>query len=84
MNTKEDNSWKGNLNTPTKEAELVVELNYDIMKTIQSLQANLQSFRDYNMNERKEQQAINETLLQNMTRGNSHGKPTHSTNRFKK
>ena len=39
---------------------------------------------DDNMNERKEQQAINETLLQNMTRGNSHGKPTHSTNRFKK
>ena len=40
----------------------MVELNSDIMKTIQSLQANLQSFRDDNLNERKEQQAINEAL----------------------
>ena len=55
MNTEEDNSWKRMLNTPTQEAELVVELNSDIMKTIQSLHAELQSFRDDNLNERKEQ-----------------------------
>ena len=36
------------------------------------------------MNERKEQHAINEALLWNMTGGSSHGKPTHSTNKFKK
>ena len=56
MNTKEYNSWQGKLNTPTQEAELVVKLNSDIMKTIQSLQAYLHSFKDDNMNERKEQQ----------------------------
>ena len=69
MNTEEDNSRKGKLNTPTQEAEPVVELNSDIMKTIQSLQADLKSFRDDNLNERKEQQAINEAFLQNMTGG---------------
>ena len=49
MNTKEDNSRQGKLNTPTQEAELVVELNSDILKTIQSLQAYLQSFKDDNV-----------------------------------
>ena len=41
MNTEEDNNRQGKLNTPTQEAELVVELNYDIMKTIQILQEDL-------------------------------------------
>ena len=63
MNTEEDNNRQGKLNTPTQEAELVVELNYDIMKTIQSLQVDLQIFIDDNMDERKEQQEINEALL---------------------
>ena len=63
MNTEEDNNQQGFLNTPTWEEELVVELNSDILKTIQSLQANLQSFKDDNMNERKEHQVINESLL---------------------
>ena len=54
------------------------------MKTIQSLQADLQSFKHDNMNERKEQKAINEDLIQNMTGGSLHGKPTHSTNKSKK
>ena len=53
MNTEEDNSRQGKLNTPTQEAELVVELNSEIMITIQSLQAYLQIFRDDNLNERK-------------------------------
>ena len=69
MNIEEDNDWKGKLNTPTQEVELVVELNSDILKTIQSIQADLQSFRDDNMNERKEQQAIDKALLRNMTGG---------------
>ena len=84
INNEEDNSWQGKLNTPTQEAELVVELNSNIMKTIQSIQVDLQSFRSNNMNERNEQQVINKTLLRNMTGGIPQGKPTHSKNRFKK
>ena len=84
MNTEEDENRQGKMNTTTQEAELVVELNSDILKTIHSLQAELQSFREDSLNERKEQQAINETLLRNMTGGSPQGKPTHSTNRFKK
>ena len=38
MTTEEDNKQKGKMNTPTQEAEMVVELNSDIMKTIHSLQ----------------------------------------------
>ena len=63
MNTEEDNSRQGKLNTPTQEAELVVELNSHILKTIQNIQADLPSFKDDNMNEKKEQQAINEALV---------------------
>ena len=63
MNMEEDNSRKGKLNTPTREEELVVELNFDILKTIQSLQEDLQIFKDDNMNERKEKKLINEALL---------------------
>ena len=84
MNTEQDNRRQGKLNTPTQEAELVVELNFDIMKTIQSHQVDLQSFRNENLNERKKQQEINGALLQNMMGGIRQGKPTHSTNRFKK
>ena len=36
------------------------------------------------MNERKEQQAINEALLRNMMGGSLQGKPTHSTNKSKR
>ena len=54
MNTEEDNNQKGKLNTLTwEEEELVVELNSDILKTIQSLQADLHSLKDDNMNARK-------------------------------
>ena len=84
MNTEEDNNRQGNLNTPTREEELVVELNSKILKTIQCLQADLHSFKDDNMNERKEQKSINEYLLWNMTGGILHGHPTHSTNKSKK
>ena len=62
----------------------MVELNSDILKTIQSLQADLQSFKDDNINERKEKKEINEDLLRNMTGGIPHGQPTHSTNKSKK
>ena len=54
MNTEEDNSRIGNMNTPTLEADLVVELNSYILNTIHSLQAELQSFREYSLSERKE------------------------------
>ena len=83
MNTKEYNSQQGNLNCPTREEELVVELNFDLMKTIQSMQEELQSSKDENMNEIKEHQLINEALLQNMTGIIPHGKRTHSTNKTK-
>ena len=42
---------------------MAVELNYDLMKTIQSLQVDLHIFKYDNMNERKEKQEINEYLL---------------------
>ena len=38
MNTNKDNNWKGRMNNPTQEGELVVELNSHILKTIHSLQ----------------------------------------------
>ena len=50
MNTEEDNSWQGKMNTPTLEAYLVVELNFDILKTIHSLQVELQSFKEDSLN----------------------------------
>ena len=54
MNTEEDNIRQGRMNTPTPEAELVVEKNSDILKTIHSLQAELRSLREDILNERKE------------------------------
>ena len=53
MNTEEDKSRKGKMNTPTQKVELVVELNSDIFKTIHSLQAELQSLSEDSVNERK-------------------------------
>ena len=54
MNTEEDNSQQGRMNTPTPEGELVVELNFDILKTIHSLHVELRSIKEDSMNERKE------------------------------
>ena len=76
MNTKGNNSWQGRMNTPTPKGELVVELNSDILKTIHSLQVELQSLKEDSLNERKDQQAINKALLRNMTGGISQGKAT--------
>ena len=53
MDAEEDNSWQLNLNSPTQEEKMVVELNSNLMNTTQSLQAELQIFKDDNMNERK-------------------------------
>ena len=64
------------MNTPTQESKLVVELNSDILKTIHSLQAKLQSFREDSLNERKEHQVINEALLRNMMGGSPQRNPT--------
>ena len=84
MNTKEENSRQGRMNTPNMEVELLVELNSDVLKTLHSLQVELKSFREDSLNERKEQQAINESLLRNMTGGSSQGKITPSTNSSKR
>ena len=58
----------------------MVELKSDVLKTLHSLQVELKSFREDNLNERKEKQAINEALLCDMTGGSPQGKPTQSTN----
>ena len=71
------------MDTPTPGGELVVELNSDILNTIHSLQAELRSFKEDNLNERKEQ-AINEALLRNMMGGSPQAKPTQSTNSSKR
>ena len=84
MNTKEDNGWQGRMNTPTREAELVVEVNFDILKTIHSLQAELWSLREDSLNERKAQKAINVALRRDMMGGIPQGKPTQSTNSSKR
>ena len=84
MNGKEDNIQQGNMKSPTQEEELVVQLNSDLMRTIQILQAYLQSFKYDNMNERIEHKRINEYLFRNMKGGSLHGKPTHTTNKSKK
>ena len=44
----------------------------------------MKSFREDSLNERKEQQAIIEALLHNMTGGSPQGKPTLSTNGYKR
>ena len=64
------------MNTPTREGELVVELNSDILKTIHSLQAELRSLREDSLNKRKEKKVINEALLKHMMGGIPQGKPT--------
>ena len=66
MNTEEENSWQGKMTTPTPEAELVVEIKFDVLKTLHSLQDELKNFKEDSLNERKEEQAINETLPRNM------------------
>ena len=64
------------MTTPTLEVNLVVELNSNVLKNLHSLQAELKRFREDSLNERKEQQAINETLLRNMMGGIPQGKLT--------
>ena len=72
------------MTSPTLEVNLVVELSSDVLKTLYSLQVELKSSREKSLNERKEQQAINEALLHNMMGGTLQGKPTLSTNRSKR
>ena len=69
MNTEEENSRQEEMTTPTPEVNLVVEVNSDVLKNLHSLQAELKSFREDSLNERKEQQVINEALLRNMIGG---------------
>ena len=44
----------------------------------------MQSLKEDSLNERKEQQAINEALLRNMMRGSPQGRPNQSTNSSKR
>ena len=53
MNTEEENSRQGKMTTHTPEVELVVELKSDVLKTLHSLQAELKSFKEDTLNERK-------------------------------
>ena len=82
MNIERENNWHEEMATPTSEVNLVVDLNSDELKTLHSLQAELKSFREDGLNERKEQQDINEALLHNMMGGNLQGKPTQSHGEF--
>ena len=84
MNTEEENNWQKEMTTPTLEVNLVVKLNSDMLKNLHSLQAELKSFREDSLNERNEQKAINEALLCNMMGGSPQGRPTHSTNKYKR
>ena len=45
MNIEEENSRQEEMTTPTLKVNLVVELNYDVLKTLHILQAELKSFR---------------------------------------
>ena len=76
MDTEENNSRHGNLNSPFRKKELMVELNFDLMKTIQS-------FKYDNINERREQKEINEALLRNLKGVNPHRQATQSTKKYK-
>ena len=69
INNEEENSHQGKMTTPTLEAELVLELKSDVLKTLHNLQDELKSFREDSLNKRKEQQSINESLLRNMMGG---------------
>ena len=84
MNTEKENSHQEEMTTPTPEVNFLVKLNSNVLKTLHSLQAELKRFKEDSLNERKEQQAINEALLRNMTGGSPKWKPTHSTNRSKR
>ena len=72
------------MTTPTREVNLVVELNSDVLKTLHDLQSEMKSFKEDSLNERKEHRAINEALLRNMTGWSPQGKPTQSINRSKR
>ena len=69
MNTEEENSWQEEMTTPTLEVNLVVEVNSNVLKNLHNIQAELKSFIEDSLNERKEHQAINESLLYNITGG---------------
>ena len=69
MNTEEENSRQEEMTTPTPEVNVVVDLNSDVLKTLHNLQAELKIFREDSLNERNEQQDINEALFRNMTEG---------------
>ena len=84
MNTEEENNWQGNMTTPTSKEDLVIELKYDVLKTLHTLQTELKISREDSLNKRKEQKSINEYLLRNMMRGIPQGKPTFSTNSSKR
>ena len=75
MNTEEENSRQRRMTTPILKVNLVVEINSNVLKTFHSLRVELKSFREDSLNERKEQQDINEALLRNMTGGSPQGKP---------
>ena len=76
MNTEEKNSQHEEMTTPTLEVNLVVDRNSDVLKTLHNLQDELKSFKEDSLNERKEQQDINEALLCNTMGGRPQGKPT--------
>ena len=76
MSVERASSQHGNLNSPqSQEYNVYVELNNDqrniipskLMKTVKSLNAELQSFKDDNMKDRQGQQEVNVFLLYTIT-----------------
>ena len=51
INIEEENSLQEEMTTPTPEVNLVVKLNFDVLKTLHSLQVELKSFREDSINE---------------------------------
>ena len=54
MKTEREDNRQEEMTTPTPEVNLVVKLNFDVLKNVHSLQAELKSFREDSVNERKE------------------------------
>ena len=74
MDTKNDDSEHGILNSPPREEEFVIKLNVNLrvsttskpLEMVQSLQANFHSFKDENNKERREQHELNEAMIQTL------------------
>ena len=74
MDTKNDDSEHGILNSPPREEEFVIKRNVNLrvstaskpLKMVQSLQANFHCFKDENNKETWEQHELNKAMIQTL------------------